>query len=231
VQGEGMNAGRPAVFVRFAGCNLWTGLPEHRTTSKGACAQWCDTDFASSQRYTMQQLVEAVDAAGEDDDPDTRLVVLTGGEPMLQVSRELVYALAAGMNGDRWQVAIETNGTIEIDFPIHWITCSPKLGEMDVKLSHCNELKVVLPGTADGSNGWTVEQLIALQDQLSPDVAWVMPQDRIDPTRVEESLLRKRSNFRRERTEFNQSVRQCIAMARALGWRVGAQTHKVLDIP
>src|SRR5579883_2309055 len=109
LQGEGANAGRAAVFCRFTGCNLWSGREADRARGPGSCARWCDTDFAAGRDYQRDALVAAiVDARGRG--AGGRLVVLTGGEPMLQVDRELVRALRrAG-----FEVAIETNGTIAV---------------------------------------------------------------------------------------------------------------------
>lgn len=141
LQGEGANAGRPAVFCRFAGCNLWTGREVDR--AKAVC-QFCDTDFIGTDgdgggRFsTASALVDACRAACGSD--GVMLVVLTGGEPMLQVDQELVDAFHA----HDFSIAIETNGTLPVLDTIDWICVSPKVGS-DLKQTSGHELKLVFP--------------------------------------------------------------------------------------
>jgi 7-carboxy-7-deazaguanine synthase (Cx14CxxC type) len=130
LQGEGVNSGTPAVFVRFAGCNLWSGREADRTS---AICQFCDTQFRGGEKHTITSLVAAVTSHR------TELVVFTGGEPALQLDQGLVDALRA--QGRR--VAIETNGTL--DFPdVDWVCISPKAGAERV-WQRANELKLVFP--------------------------------------------------------------------------------------
>lgn len=142
LQGEGGQAGRPAVFCRFAGCNLWSGREQDRA---GAACNFCDTDFVGMDgegggRFaTADDLAAAVEAAwagGLDD----RLVVLTGGEPMLQVDEALIVAL----HGRRFSLALETNGTIAVPAGVDWICVSPKAQAPLAQLSG-HELKLVYP--------------------------------------------------------------------------------------
>jgi 7-carboxy-7-deazaguanine synthase (Cx14CxxC type) len=141
LQGEGANAGRAAVFCRFAGCNLWSGREEDR--SRADC-QFCDTDFVGTDgpgggRFETAELLAnaCLDAAGE---AAPGLIVLTGGEPMLQVDEALIAALHAR----GFTVAVETNGTLSVPAAIDWICVSPKAGtEMKQRSGH--ELKVVFP--------------------------------------------------------------------------------------
>jgi 7-carboxy-7-deazaguanine synthase (Cx14CxxC type) len=118
LQGEGVQAGSAAVFVRFAGCNLWSGREADRAT---ADCRICDTDFIGGQRYSCEQLVDAVLATWRGNDEPS--VVLTGGEPLLQLDVDLAEALRfAGC-----RIALETNGTIALKVhAIDWITVSPK---------------------------------------------------------------------------------------------------------
>ena len=141
LQGEGANAGRPAVFCRFAGCNLWTGREADR--AKAVC-QFCDTDFVGTDgdgggRF---QAADALARACRATCPSNgeMLVVLTGGEPMLQVDQELVDALHA--NG--FTIAIETNGTLPVLDTIDWICVSPKAGS-ELKQKRGQGLKLVYP--------------------------------------------------------------------------------------
>lgn len=137
LQGEGANAGRAAVFVRFAGCNLWSGREEDRQTGAGTCSRWCDTDFVGGTRYDG---VGAVLAAIEKVAPANRLVVFTGGEPSLQLTRELLLAVEAV----GYSVAIETNGTRQLPDSDAWVTVSPKAGTRLV-VTRADEIKVVYP--------------------------------------------------------------------------------------
>jgi len=142
LQGEGVQSGRRAVFVRFAGCNLWSGREQDRAT---AVCRFCDTDFVGVDGAGGGRFADAAGLAaavvsfwgvGRDD----RFVVLTGGEPMLQVDDALVDALhAAG-----FMVAIESNGTLPVHPRIDWVCISPKAGSDTVQRSG-DELKLVWP--------------------------------------------------------------------------------------
>lgn len=140
LQGEGMQAGRRAVFLRFAGCNLWTGREADRATAQ---CRFCDTDFvgmdgAQGGRYDAAGLADRVRTLwGEGDRP---LVVVTGGEPLLQLDPPLIDALhAAG-----FEIAVETNGTLPAPSGIDWLCVSPK-GSTTVVQRAGNELKLVWP--------------------------------------------------------------------------------------
>ena len=140
LQGEGAHMGIPAVFVRFSGCNL-------------RCP-WCDTEFSESTPMSAEEIVAEVQDLYDIPNERRKMVVLTGGEPSLQVDKTLLDALhAAG-----FYICIETNGTHSLPDGIDWITCSPKAGESPETLSHAverlalkkvNEVKVVFTGTYD----------------------------------------------------------------------------------
>ncbi len=142
LQGEGANVGRPAVFLRFAGCNLWSGREEDRAS---ATCDFCDTDFvgtdgpAGGKFATARELAAAV-AAAWPGDAKRRFVVCTGGEPLLQLDAPLVAALHA----TGFEVAIETNGTLLPPPGIDWVCVSPKAGAALV-LRSGQELKLVYP--------------------------------------------------------------------------------------
>jgi 7-carboxy-7-deazaguanine synthase (Cx14CxxC type) len=143
LQGEGGQAGRAAVFCRFAGCNLWSGREEDR--AKAIC-RFCDTDFvgldgSGGGRYdTAQELVGAALALWAGQDDQGRLVVFTGGEPLLQLDDDLIKAFhAAG-----FEVAVETNGTIAAPSGLDWICVSPKADAPLVQMTG-EELKLVYP--------------------------------------------------------------------------------------
>jgi 7-carboxy-7-deazaguanine synthase len=141
LQGEGAHAGRPAVFCRFTGCNLWTGREAHRPS---AVCQFCDTDFVGTDgpgggHYSADELADAVLVAWSDPHV-TPFVVCTGGEPLLQLDDRLVGAFKARSI----EIAIETNGTLLPPSGIDWICVSPK-GGADWVLRVGDELKVVFP--------------------------------------------------------------------------------------
>ena len=142
LQGEGAQAGRTAVFCRFAGCNLWSGREEDRAT---AACRFCDTDFVGMDgtlggRYaSAEALADAIAAAWEGPEA-RRFTVLTGGEPLLQVDAALIGALHAR----GFEIAIETNGTVEAPGDIDWICVSPKTRE-PLKIRRGHELKLVYP--------------------------------------------------------------------------------------
>jgi len=143
LQGEGRNAGRAAVFCRFAGCNLWSGRESDR--AKAVCT-FCDTDFVGTDgvgggRFaSAAALAEAVAACWPEGAREQRLVVLTGGEPLLQVDDALVAALHA----QGFEIALETNGTLPPPAGIDWICVSPKAGA-ELVVSRGDELKLVFP--------------------------------------------------------------------------------------
>lgn len=141
LQGEGVQAGRRAVFLRFAGCNLWTGNEAQRGS---AICQFCDTDFVGMDgenggRYDADDLAAKV-AMVWGEGTDERLVVMTGGEPLLQVDAALIAALKA----QGFELAVETNGTIVAPDGLNWICVSPKAGSVTVQRSG-DELKLVWP--------------------------------------------------------------------------------------
>lgn len=141
LQGEGANAGRPAVFLRFSGCNLWTGHEEDRGS---AVCQFCDTDFVgTSEAGGKFASAEALAAAVEERWPvgrRGRFVVCTGGEPLLQVDHGLIDALHAR----QFSIALETNGTLPVPPELDWVCVSPKADATLVVLSG-DELKLVYP--------------------------------------------------------------------------------------
>ena len=200
LQGEGANAGRPAVFCRFTGCNLWSGREADRTD---AVCSFCDTDFVGvgpdgGRFATANALADAVSArwpwsASSGARP---LVVCTGGEPLLQLDEAAVSALhAAG-----FEVAIETNGTRRPPAGLDWICVSPK-ATAPLVLTSGNELKLVFP-QADAPP----ERF----ESLAFDHFYLQPMD---------------GPFVDANTR--QAVAYCLAHPR---WRLSVQTHKALGI-
>jgi 7-carboxy-7-deazaguanine synthase (Cx14CxxC type) len=200
LQGEGANTGRPAVFCRFAGCNLWSGREEDR---EQAICQFCDTDFVGTDgpgggRFpTAITLAAAVARTWPDPNEGRPLVVCTGGEPLLQLDEELVNALHA----EGFEIAIETNGTVQPPRGIDWICVSPKAGAKTV-LESGNELKLIFP-----QPGAEPEKF----ETLEFDHFYLQP---MDGPRREENTAR--------------AVKYCLAHPR---WKLSLQTHKLLGIP
>jgi 7-carboxy-7-deazaguanine synthase len=147
LQGEGRNSGRPAVFCRFSGCNLWSGRESDRAT---AVCKFCDTDFVGidglggGRFENAHDLGLAVSSMWPKEHSSLKLVVCTGGEPLLQLDTNLIEAL----HSHGFEVAIETNGTLPVPAGVDWVCVSPKHGT-DLVVRTGNELKVVYPQEYD----------------------------------------------------------------------------------
>ena len=202
VQGEGGQAGRPAVFCRFTGCNLWSGLEKDRAT---AVCQFCDTDFVGTDgsrggRFaSARDLARAVAATWPTQRAShgVRFVVCTGGEPLLQLDAALVDALHA----EGFEIAIETNGTLLPPPGIDWICVSPKAGST-LALRRGSELKLVFP-----------------QSGAEPE--------RFEQLDFQEFFLQPMDGPKRERNT-QLALQYCLGHPR---WRLSLQTHKLLGIP
>ncbi len=198
LQGEGANAGRPAVFCRFAGCNLWSGREADRPD---AVCRFCDTDFVGTDgtgggKFDDAEALAARIASHWPAGAGRRFAVLTGGEPALQLDAALVDALHAR----GFEIAIETNGTLELAPGIDWICVSPKAGT-EVRVREGDELKLVYPqaGAApEDFEAWRFEHFL-LQPMDGP---------------------RKRENTER-------AIAYCMRNPR---WRLSLQTHKLVGI-
>ena len=202
LQGEGAQTGRPAVFLRFAGCNLWTGREQDRAD---AVCSFCDTDFVGTDgpgggKYpTPAALAEAVTAhwPGPPDAATRPYVVCTGGEPLLQLDAPAIDALhTAG-----FEVAVETNGTQPAPDGLDWICMSPK-ASADPVLTRGDELKLVFP--QDGAMPERFAELDFTHLFLQP----------MDGPHVE--------RYTREAMQY------CLEHP---PWRLSLQTHKILEIP
>ena len=200
LQGEGSQAGRPAVFCRFAGCNLWSGREEDRL--KAVC-QFCDTDFVGTDGSGGGKFVDAAALAASvashwpaDDRSGKRFVVLTGGEPLLQVDAELTAALHA----QGFEIAVESNGTVMPPPGIDWLCVSPKAGAPLV-VAGGQELKLVFPQAG-----------IAPSDVqgLAFENFYLQPMD--GPLKARNTEL---------------AVQYCQAHPQ---WRLSLQTHKLIGI-
>ena len=204
LQGEGFHTGRAAVFVRFSGCNLWSGREADRERGAGGCARWCDTDFVGTDgegggRFaTADALADHALAVWCAERPRERMfVVCTGGEPLLQLDEALLDALHAR----GFEVAIETNGTRPVPRGVDWVCVSPKAGG-ELVVTRGDELKLVYP-----QEGAEPERF----ESLAFDHLFLQPRD---------GLARK--------AHTEAAVRYCRTHPR---WRVSLQTHKLLGIP
>ncbi len=202
LQGEGAQTGRPAVFLRFAGCNLWTGREADRAA---AVCSFCDTDFVGTDGpgggkfRTPEALARAVAAQwpGPRASKARPYVVCTGGEPLLQLDAPLVEALHA----EGFEVAVETNGTQRPPPGLDWICMSPKAGA-PVVLTHGDELKLVYPQPGAPPERFT---------HLAFDHFFLQPMDGPDRDANTQAALA-----------------YCLDHPQ---WRLSLQTHKILAIP
>jgi 7-carboxy-7-deazaguanine synthase (Cx14CxxC type) len=201
LQGEGAQTGRPAVFCRFAGCNLWSGRERDRAS---AICKFCDTDFADTNGpgggtfASAKALAAAVGSKWPANAKSgKRFVVCTGGEPLLQIDRELIDAL----HNCGFDIAVETNGTIEAPLGLDWICVSPKAGAQ-VKQGSGDELKLVFPQPGAEPN---------LFEQMAFRHFFLQPMD--GPDRQLNTTL---------------ALEYCLEHPR---WRLSLQTHKLLGIP
>ena len=142
LQGEGFHTGRPAVFIRFSGCNLWTG---HEKDRSGAICDWCDTDFVGTNginggKFSIKEIINIINSLWKDNVLTKPYVVCTGGEPLLQMDEALIKAI----HEEGFEIGLETNGTMIPPDGIDWICVSPK-ANADLILKNGNELKVVYP--------------------------------------------------------------------------------------
>jgi len=168
LQGEGYHTGRPAVFIRFSGCNLWTG---HEKDRSGAICNWCDTDFVGTNginggKFSAEEITNIINSLWIGNVLSEPYVVCTGGEPLLQMDESLIKAIhKAG-----FEIGLETNGTMIPPDGIDWICVSPK-ANADLVLKNGNELKVVYPQC--GMNP-------RMHEKLKFDHFYIQPMDGID---------------------------------------------------
>jgi 7-carboxy-7-deazaguanine synthase len=166
LQGEGTHAGRPAVFCRFSGCNLWSGRESDRAS---AVCRFCDTDFVGTDGELGGKFAEAAHLADAVNSlwPPTyaasKFVVFTGGEPLLQLDAPLIDS----MHAHGFEVAIETNGTLPVPAGVDWICVSPKIGA-ELQVRQGNELKVVIPQQ---------NQTLAAYESLAFEHFYLQPMD------------------------------------------------------
>ncbi|WLD59516.1 7-carboxy-7-deazaguanine synthase [Salinispirillum sp. LH 10-3-1] len=204
LQGEGAHTGRPAVFCRFTGCNLWSGREVDRIS---AVCSFCDTDFIGTDGQhggkfkTAECLVEHILALWPPGEAH-RYVIFTGGEPLLQLDAALIDA----MHEAGFEVGVETNGTLPAPPGVDWLCVSPK-GTADVVIKECDELKLVYPQADATPERFT--HILAKHYYLSP----------MNPPRAD--LISPQSN------NVRATIRYCLAHPK---WRLTLQTHKILGV-
>jgi len=197
LQGEGAMTGRVAIFCRFSGCNLWSGREEDR--SKAIC-KFCDTDFWGMDGtfggiYTKNELAKFVNELWPIE-KNNKYIVCTGGEPLLQLDYELVDAFQSF----GFEVAIETNGTIEAPKNINWICVSPK-ANTEILQRKGNEIKIVFPQIGINPTDY---------EQLNFEHFYIQPMDN----------EKKNENIRK-------SIDFCLANPK---WKLSVQSHKIIGI-
>jgi organic radical activating enzyme len=210
IQGEGANAGTPAIFIRFGGCNLWNGNDVDRKRDADRhgvkCPMWCDTDFADAAETSMDAVIDDVRECGG---ATIRLIVLTGGEPTLQITPKFLDKLKRSTKGA--SIAIETNGlkqpamdTLEL---IDWVCVSPKTPADQLQIVSGNELKIVYPA-------YNPRDYLELVPSFGH--VWVSPQ--ASPGRrsvVNEDNMERAARFVMENPR----------------WKLSLQTHKIIGLP
>lgn len=205
LQGEGFHSGRPAVFCRFTGCNLWSGREQDRTQ---AVCTFCDTDFIGTDGLngdkfkTESALAERINAFWPKNQGH-KFVVFTGGEPALQLSSELVIALQKL----GFECAVESNGTLELPPELDWVCISPK-GKADIVIKECDELKLVFP---------------------QPDA----PPARFDAIRATHRYLSPLNDWTQQNLvpSVHPNTQQCIQYCMDQPkWKLTIQSHKILHI-
>ena len=214
-QGEGSKVGHPCIFVRFAGCNLWSGQEHLRDKGRGDCALWCDTDFFRGDKYTPEQLLMKMNNLTADS--KVKMVVFTGGEPTLQLRKTEAVGLIQKLLNIGWIVAVETNGTLGFqecpvletiyNHPNGHITVSPKLlkGSMEIdhiKLRSGTDLKIICP------TNLPIEEFATFNFEYF----YLQPMDQQDGNPGMSEL------------------QDTLHLCRKYGWRLSCQTHKLVQM-
>ncbi len=231
LQGEGHNAGTPAIFIRFAGCNMWSGRQEHRSIdaerNSAECALWCDTDFAGGKQFSAEGLAQEVVRVGSEAGliPGLPLLVFTGGEPLLQLDGSLLVELRGALSGPKdteTMFAIETNGRTvladEVGEKLDWICVSPKGLPSQLVLRRGHELKLIFPAYDPEAFEQERESLAFdhwyLQAMASTSSADGKPLS-VGATRLDPQTMHQVADY-------------CMGHPT---WKMSVQLHKVVDLP
>tara|TARA_B100000470_G_C19773352_1_gene384121 strand:- start:659 stop:1288 length:630 start_codon:yes stop_codon:yes gene_type:complete len=198
LQGEGARTGRPSVFCRFTGCNLWSGREKDRST---AVCNFCDTDFVGvdgpggGKFINALELSDAIEAFWPNEEPN-KYVVFTGGEPGLQLDKNVIDHLHL----KNFEVAVETNGTLDLPLNIDWLTVSPK-ADSTLKIRTGNELKLVYPQENVSPNSF---------EDLDFEIFYLQPMDNGDKDK-----------------NTQKTIQYCLENPK---WKLSLQTHKYMGI-
>ena len=198
LQGEGARTGRPSVFCRFTGCNLWSGREKDRST---AVCNFCDTDFVGvdgpggGKFINALELSDAIEAFWPNEEPN-KYVVFTGGEPGLQLDKNVIDHLHL----KNFEVAVETNGTLDLPHNIDWLTVSPK-ADSTLKIRTGNELKLVYPQENVSPNSF---------EDLDFEIFYLQPMDNGDKDK-----------------NTQKTIQYCLENPK---WKLSLQTHKYMGI-
>ncbi len=210
-QGEGFHLGKPAVFLRFVGCNMWSGYEKDRINdskkNNAICPLFCDTDFTkeNSLKLSADEIVKKCIEASK----GVRFIVITGGEPLLQLDSILIQKLKE----NNFYISIETNGSVSLSNLINqnslpdWIACSPKNKDL-INIEYIDELKLVYPTYSPKDFNSLVEKVKIHSNQKQ---LWLQPEDG---------------------PKYNESKNACVEYAiKSLGvWRTGIQAHKIWGV-
>ena len=213
IQGEGYLAGTPCYFIRFAGCNMWDGRIETRAASN---CPYCDTDFFKGDKLTASDIVNKLKSLSFDT-KDISWIIITGGEPLLQLDEALVNSL----HNEGYRVQVETNGTINPDEDLMWeidsISMSPKVSLSEIKLKECNSLKILFPHP----NPNITPEAFA---EYPADDYYIQPVDVFD--------FGEGYTIERYQEESRENLDIAIKKVQQLGdpWKLGMQLHKVIGV-
>lgn len=199
IQGEGEFCGQPAIFIRLSGCNIWNGLPE--TKQKSACP-YCDTDFINGEKKSVKEILDALKRISN----KKPLIVITGGEPLLQDIKPLCYELIR----NNYRVQIETNGTIDFEMNGVSISMSPKVRADKIKLKKCDTLKILYPHP---NNKITPENF--------DNPSWGIKYKSLQPIEIENNLDKTKKNI-------NLAIEKIMELDS--DWRLGLQIHKIIGL-
>jgi len=246
IQGEGSKSGRPAIFVRFTGCNLWSGREKDRGKGKGECSLWCDTDFVTGDKLSADDLYKRLIFLTKEWHPESRMVVFTGGEPCLQLKKEEASKVVAKLLKDGWTVSVETNGTISVDdcnvlqaLYIHHkghITVSPKALLSNMNYERIIDTKNIKESPEQNISSYMPEGLKHLNVFYGNDLKIIIP-----------SPFSKLLTFIKETTRFNhyylqpmdsqnkqensKNLIETLELAKEHGYAISIQTHKLVGLP
>ena len=213
IQGEGQLTGAPCYFIRFAGCNMWNGRIKDRANSN---CPYCDTDFLDGEKMTIRDIIDKLKGLSFET-RDIAWVIISGGEPLLQLDVELVDAL----HNEGYAVQVETNGTIamkaDLEDDIDSVSMSPKLPIDETKIEYCDSLKVLYPHP---------------NPEITPENFAEFPAGDYFVQPIDILEFGEGFTIERFHEECKENLRKSINKVQQLGtpWKLGMQMHKVIDV-